>query len=184
MVLRLPGDLDLLGEFHSESLELLGSIEQAVLTLEESPTAAEAINAIFRAFHTFKGSAGFLQLDALRDFAHELESLLEVVRSGEVKVSRPVIDSILAGADVLAQCTREVGLQVGGVNPGQPIPVPSGPVLALVRAALRGEAPPVAAPPAAAVAVARRPGGRLQALPRSALSTALSTALTGHGPDR
>ena len=154
MVLRLPGDLDLLGEFHSESLELLRSIEQAVLTLEESPTAAEAINAIFRAFHTFKGSAGFLQLDALRDFAHELESLLEVVRSGEVKVSRPVIDSILAGADVLAECTREVGLQVGGVNPGQPIPVPSGPVLALVRAALRGEAPPAAAPPVAAVAAA------------------------------
>ena len=151
MVLRLPGDLDLLGEFHSESLELLRSIEQAVLTLEESPTAAEAINAIFRAFHTFKGSAGFLQLNALRDFAHELESLLEVVRSGEVKVSRPVIDSILAGADVLAECTREVGLQVGGVNPGQPIPVPSGPVLALVRAALRGEAPP---PPVAAVAPA------------------------------
>jgi len=154
MVLRLPGDLDLLGEFHSESLELLRSIEQAVLTLEESPTATEAINAIFRAFHTFKGSAGFLQLDALRDFAHELESLLEVVRSGEVKVSRPVIDSILAGADVLAECTREVGLQVGGVNPGQPIPVPSGPVLALVRAALRGEAPPAAAPPVAAVAAA------------------------------
>lgn len=151
MVLRLPGDLELLGEFHSESLELLRSIEQAVLTLEESPTAAEAINAIFRAFHTFKGSAGFLQLNALRDFAHELESLLEVVRSGEVKVSRPVIDSILAGADVLAECTREVGLQVGGVNPGQPIPVPSGPVLALVRAALRGEAPP---PPVAAVAPA------------------------------
>jgi two-component system chemotaxis sensor kinase CheA len=163
MVLRLPGDLDLLGEFHSESLELLRSIEQAVLTLEESPTAAEAINAIFRAFHTFKGSAGFLQLDALRDFAHELESLLEVVRSGEVKVSRPVIDSILAGADVLAECTREVGLQVGGVNPGQPIPVPSGPVLALVRAALRGEAPPAAALPASPVAIPVAPQATAEA---------------------
>ena len=167
MVLRLPADFDLLGEFHSESLELLRSIEQAVLTLEDSPTAAEAINAIFRAFHTFKGSAGFLQLNALRDFAHELESLLEVVRSGEVKVSRPVIDSILAGADVLAECTRQVGLQVGGVNPGQPIPVPAGPVLELVRAALRGEAV-VAAPPAPAVVTGAAAAAAAAAVPTEA----------------
>jgi two-component system chemotaxis sensor kinase CheA len=180
MVLRLPGDLDLLGEFHSESLELLRSIEQAVLTLEESPTAAEAINAIFRAFHTFKGSAGFLQLDALRDFAHELESLLEVVRSGEVKVSRPVIDSILAGADVLAECTREVGLQVGGVNAGQPIPVPSGPVLALVRAALRGEAPPAAAPPAVAAAPVETPAAPQATV--AALTEAVATPATAAAP--
>jgi two-component system chemotaxis sensor kinase CheA len=183
MVLRLPGDLDLLGEFHSESLELLRSIEQAVLTLEESPTAAEAINAIFRAFHTFKGSAGFLQLDALRDFAHELESLLEVVRSGEVKVSRPVIDSILAGADVLAECTREVGLQVGGVNAGQPIPVPSGPVLALVRAALRGEAPPAAAPPAVApVETPAAPQATVAALAEAVATPATAAAPASSAP--
>ena len=154
MVLKLAGDLDLLREFHSESLELLRSIEQAVLTLEENPGASEAINSIFRAFHTFKGSAGFLQLDALRDFAHELESLLELVRSGEVAVSRRVIDAILAGADVLSECTRCVGAQVGGENPGEPIPVPAQPVLALLRAALRGEPPPAAPPAPSALAVA------------------------------
>lgn len=147
MRLSLPGDLELLREFHSESLELLRSVEQAVLTLEQNPGAADAINAIFRAFHTFKGSAGFLQLDALRDFAHELESLLELVRSGEAAVTRAVIDAILAGADVLAECTRRVGAQVSGVEPPEPIPVPAAAVLALVRAALRGEAP-VAAPAA------------------------------------
>ncbi len=159
MVLKLPGDLELLREFHSESLELLRSIEQAVLTLEENPGASEAINAIFRAFHTFKGSAGFLQLLSLRDFAHELESLLEVVRSGEAVVTRAVIDAILAGADVLAECTSQVGVQVAGHNPGAPIPVPGASVLALVTAALRGEpvapapAPPAPAPaPVAAVA--------------------------------
>ena len=149
MVLKLPGDLELLREFHSESLELLRSIEQAVLTLEQNPGAADAINAIFRAFHTFKGSAGFLQLDALRDFAHQLESLLELVRSGEAPVTRAVIDAILAGADVLAECTSRVGAQVTGVEPAEPIPVPAADVLALVSAALRGEAA-VAAPTAVA----------------------------------
>ena len=149
MVLKLPGEAEMLAEFHSESLELLRSIERAVLTLGATPGNTEAVNAIFRAFHTFKGSAGFLQLDALRDFAHELESLLDGVRSGEVPVTRPVIDAILAGADVLGECTQPVGAQVAGVNPGTPIPVRSGPVLVQVRAALRGE---VAAPAMLAVA--------------------------------
>ncbi len=151
MLLKIPGDIELLREFHSESLELLRSIEQAVLTLEQNPGAADAVNAIFRAFHTFKGSAGFLQLDALRDFAHELESLLELVRSGEAAVNRAVIDAILAGADVLAECTRRVGAQVSGVDPAEPIPVPAAGVLALVAAALRGDAPPEAAAPVAVV---------------------------------
>lgn len=173
--LKLPGDLELLREFHSESLELLRSIEQAVLTLEQSPGAADAINAIFRAFHTFKGSAGFLQLDALRDFAHQLESLLELVRSGEAAVNRAVIDAILAGADVLAECTRQVGAQVSGAEVTGPIPVPAAAVLALVAAALRGEAPAVAdmpvapdatasSPPAAAATHAAKPPAREQAV--------------------
>ncbi len=75
--LNLTVDSDLLREFHSESLELLQFIEQGVLVLEANPTDSETINSIFRAFHTFKGGAGLLGLGALRDLAHDLESLLK-----------------------------------------------------------------------------------------------------------
>ena len=60
--LNLPEDLEFLREFHDESVELLHDIEQGVLVLEDNPVDAVTINSIFRAFHTFKGGAGFLHL--------------------------------------------------------------------------------------------------------------------------
>jgi HPt (histidine-containing phosphotransfer) domain-containing protein len=95
--LNLAEDSELLTEFHSESLELLQTIEQGVLRLEENPTDARTINSIFRAFHTFKGGAGFLHLDALRDLAHDLESRLDAARRSELSITSEVIDLILAG---------------------------------------------------------------------------------------
>jgi len=151
ILLNLPADIDLLREFYSESLELLQAIEQAVLTLEENPSAPEAVNAIFRAFHTFKGSAGFLKLNALQHLAHELETLLDAVRSGALGVSRRVIDAILIGADVLADCTRRVGEQVNSMQPVQPIPLPTAHVLALVQIAQRPEPIAPAAPAVPAI---------------------------------
>ena len=99
--LNLAEDSELLREFHSESLELLQTIEQGVLLLEENPTEAGTINSIFRAFHTFKGSAGLLHLDALRDLAHDLESLLDAARRSELSITSDIIEVILAGGDTL-----------------------------------------------------------------------------------
>jgi two-component system, chemotaxis family, sensor kinase CheA len=141
--LRLPDDIELLREFHSESLELLRGIEQSVLALEDGTATPETVHSIFRAFHTFKGSAGFLQLDALRDFAHELESLLDEVRSGRLALGPVVIEAILGGADVLAASIATVGAQVGGALAVGPIPLPGATVLATVQRALRGESAPV-----------------------------------------
>jgi len=167
--LRLPDDIELLREFHSESLELLRSIEASVLALEEGSAGPDVVNAIFRAFHTFKGSAGFLQLEALRDFAHQLESLLDEVRSGRLAVSRRVIDAILAGADVLAACVVDVGDQVSGAVPVQPIRMAVAPVLILVRRALApesaSEVEPTASPtPTAGIAPVDGPSGAANAV--------------------
>jgi two-component system chemotaxis sensor kinase CheA len=60
--LNLEGDAELLGEFVGESHEHLQNVELGVLTLEENPTDADTLNSIFRAFHTFKGGSGFLNL--------------------------------------------------------------------------------------------------------------------------
>lgn len=139
LTLRLPDDYDLLREFHSESLELLQGIERSVLALEDGSASEETVHSIFRAFHTFKGSAGFLQLDPLRDFAHRLESLLDEVRAGRLAIGPPVVAAVLAGSDVLAACMVAVGAQVTGVQPVQPIPLPGRVALRLVERALRGD---------------------------------------------
>jgi two-component system chemotaxis sensor kinase CheA len=149
-VLNIEADQELLREFFSESVELLQDIEQGVLVLEEKPGDKNTINSIFRAFHTFKGGAGFLHLAALGELAHELETLLDAVRKGELSINREIIESILAGGDALKLFTREIGDQLDGINPGAPISVPTQHILKRVRAALRGEAP-------AAVAVAKAP---------------------------
>lgn len=158
--LQLPKDLDLLREFHAESLELLESIEHSVLALEENPTDADAVNSVFRVFHTFKGSAGFLKFDAMQRFAHDLESLLDAARSGSLAVSRAVIDAILKGGDVLSSCMREVGAQLAGDRPGTPIAVPSAQVLEMIRRALAPDSSPPAV--AAPVATAPPPGERVE----------------------
>ena len=153
ITLNIAADGDLLREFHSESMELLQVIEQGLLVLEENPQDTATINSIFRAFHTFKGGAGFLHLDAMRDLAHELESLLDAIRRGERSVSMSTIDSILCGTDALAQYIKEIGEQMNGVNAGAPIVVPTSQLILRVQAALRGEPDPVVAPavlPAAA----------------------------------
>jgi two-component system chemotaxis sensor kinase CheA len=124
----------------------LQDIEQGVLILEEKPSDKDTLDSIFRAFHTFKGGAGFLHLTVLGELAHELETLLDLVRKGELPINREIIESILAGGDALKLFTREIGDQLDGIHPGAPISVPTQHILKRVRAALRGETPaPVAA---------------------------------------
>ena len=142
IVLNLKDDAELLHEFHGESVELLQNIEQGLLVLEDNPSDSGTINSIFRAFHTFKGAAGFLRLSALQDLAHDLESLLDAARQSKIRITTPIIDIILAGSDALKNYTFQIGLQLKGTNAGKPIVVPTSELILRVRAALRGELPP------------------------------------------
>ena len=54
-----PRDPELLSEFFLEAADHLTTIETQLLRLEHEPGDQEAINAIFRGFHTIKGLAGF-----------------------------------------------------------------------------------------------------------------------------
>jgi two-component system chemotaxis sensor kinase CheA len=144
--LNLADDAELLREFHGESQELLQNIEQGVLVLEENPADADTINSIFRAFHTLKGGAGLLHLDALRELAHDLESLLDAVRRSELSINSDIINLILAGGDTLKHFTREIGDQLQGVRPGEPIVVPTRHLRQRVRATLTGSPLPATGP--------------------------------------
>ena len=75
---------DALQTFVIESRELLDNMEAALLQIEQSPDDADLINAIFRAAHTIKGSAGLFGLDHLVAFTHAAENVLDQVRAGEL----------------------------------------------------------------------------------------------------
>ena len=140
--LDLERDAEMLREFLNESEEHLHNIEQGVLTLEQNPRDADTLHSIFRAFHTFKGGSGFLNLVPVHSLAHELESLLDLAREGRLEITREVINLILSGADTLKRFLAEIQLQIGGLKPREPIQVPIHGLIERVRDAVKQQAEP------------------------------------------
>ncbi len=91
-----------LQSFIAEARELLTSMEQGLLQLEEQADEEE-LHALFRAAHTIKGSAGLFGLDGVVRFTHHLETLLDHMRDGSVKADSDVIGVLLDARDHLAQ---------------------------------------------------------------------------------
>ena len=92
---------EVLQTFIAESEELLQNMEDALLRIEQSPDDAELINAIFRAAHTIKGSAGLFGLDYIVAFTHVAESVLDRVRNGELHIDGKLVAVLLATCDQL-----------------------------------------------------------------------------------
>ena len=169
ITLSLDSDRDLINEFNGESAELLANIEQGILVFEENPDDSGTIDSIFRAFHTFKGGAAFLHLGAIRDLAHDLESMLDAIRKKELRINSDITDLILAGTDALKSFSREITAQLRGVGAGTPILVPTLELRERAKSATKGgsaaplgkakapAAAPVAAAPKAEAAPAAKP---------------------------
>ena len=97
----INADATLLTEFIAEATEHLQNSDTYLLQLESSPGDDELINALFRAFHTIKGVAGFLSLGAIQTLAHATESLLDKVRKKEFSLSGHSIDLVFSSVDSL-----------------------------------------------------------------------------------
>ncbi|MFW6114633.1 MAG: chemotaxis protein CheW, partial [bacterium] len=119
---RLPEDADpdLLGEFIAESLDHISASESALLELESNPDDEDQVHTIFRAFHTIKGTSGFLGLEAIQTLAHLAENLLDRAREGEVRIVGGFADLALNSCDVLRNMLE--GLE--GVEPGSELALP------------------------------------------------------------
>ncbi|CQR41845.1 putative Chemotaxis protein histidine kinase CheW [Thiomonas sp. CB3] len=127
-------DNDILLEFLAESRELLSQAQDQLLRLESQPDDSEALSAIFRAFHTLKGGAGFLEAQNMVDWCHHLEDLFDKMRSGKLRATAPMIDAILRATDVITAMLDDMAR---GENP------PPGPAAlgADIQAFARGETP-------------------------------------------
>jgi two-component system chemotaxis sensor kinase CheA len=142
LILNLSADRELLLEFINESQEHLQNIENGVLVLEEDPTNAETLNTIFRAFHTFKGGSGFLNLTPIKNLAHELESLLDAARQHKLVLSSPVIDLILEGGDTLKKFVTQMTARIKDDDESKPILIPISVLITKVKAVLAPGAAP------------------------------------------
>ncbi|HUW76164.1 MAG TPA: chemotaxis protein CheA [Gallionella sp.] len=85
--------------FFAESRELLQQMEDLLLQLEHTPDDGEAINAMFRAAHTIKGSAGMFGLDQIVSFTHTVENMLDRVRDGHLHFNSDLVAELLLCRD-------------------------------------------------------------------------------------
>jgi len=94
---------DIMACFIEDAREHLAGIEANLMDLEQSGTDLdmELVNTIFRAAHSIKGGAGFLGLANVRDLGHKLESLLHMIRCGEIRPDHHNVSAMLGGFDLL-----------------------------------------------------------------------------------
>ena len=89
----------LLARFIEEARELLQASAAGLLILERNPGDADAINEVFRAVHTLKGSSGLFDIPALTRLVHAGEDLLSAVRIGSFALQSEVVDQLLDSFD-------------------------------------------------------------------------------------
>ncbi|MCX7173302.1 MAG: chemotaxis protein CheW [Proteobacteria bacterium] len=87
--------------FFEETAEHLSGMENMLLELDVRQPDAEQLNAIFRAAHSIKGSAGTFGFNDLAEVTHILENLLDRIRKGELNLRENMIDAFLDAGDIL-----------------------------------------------------------------------------------
>jgi len=92
-------NMDAVKLFKEEAAELLGDLEQMLLELENDPTSAECIAKVFRDIHTIKGSGAMFGYDELARFTHDVETVFDKVRSGELGLDAELLGLTLAAKD-------------------------------------------------------------------------------------
>lgn len=94
--------------FLIEARDLLNQLEQGLLQIENGAGDGDTVNAIFRAAHTIKGSAGIFGFDEIVAFTHVVESVLDRVRENQITIDRPLAELLLASGDHIGTLVQRV----------------------------------------------------------------------------
>ena len=135
-------DDDIRADFLMEAGELLERLGPQLVDLEQTPDDPQLLNAIFRAFHTVKGGAGFLNEAALVEICHVTEEIFGVLRSGKRQMDAALMDTVLAAYDEVGRMMETIK---GG---GTPAPAPAA-LLKKLKDQLKAPVVAVTAPPPA-----------------------------------
>ena len=109
-------DQNLYKDFVDESMELIRSSEELILSLEGlSRPDSSVVDTLFRAVHTIKGSAGLLGLGKINQLSHSLENIFSLARSGRLVFDRRCIDLLLESIDLLEKMILDLA-GLGGID--------------------------------------------------------------------
>lgn len=108
---------DLLQEFIAETQETLEALAGEVVAWEADPGDRDRLDAIFRFFHTVKGSCGFLNLPRFERLSHAAEDVLSEIRSGNRSADPATVSAVLGIMDRIAELAEAVA--VGAALPDE-----------------------------------------------------------------
>ncbi|MDH0292496.1 Hpt domain-containing protein, partial [Pseudomonas sp. GD04087] len=144
--MSFDADDEILQDFLVEAGEILELLSEQLVELESRPEDMDLLNAIFRGFHTVKGGAGFLQLNALVECCHIAENVFDMLRKGERRVDAELMDVMLQALDTVNVMFQQVR------DAQEPTPATPELLAALSRLADPNAAPAEAPAPAPVVA--------------------------------
>jgi len=84
-----------------ETTEHLAEMERLLVGLNLDAPDPDALNAIFRAAHSIKGGSGTFGFTDMAELTHVLESVLDLLRKGEMQPTREMVDAFLASVDAI-----------------------------------------------------------------------------------
>ena len=122
---------ELLAEFISETQETMEALAGEIVAWEADPMDRERLDAIFRFFHTVKGSCGFLNLPRFERLSHAAEDVLSDIRAGKRDPDAATVSAVLAIMDRIGELAQAV---LSGAS------VPSESDELLIEALLNGDA--------------------------------------------
>jgi two-component system, chemotaxis family, sensor kinase CheA len=102
-MLKDPDMAEIVESFIVESNEILDELDHDLVELENKPDDDDLLNKIFRAFHTIKGTSGFLGLEKLTSVTHKGEDILNKLRKQEATLSSELMDVILVAYDKIKE---------------------------------------------------------------------------------
>ncbi len=94
-------DDEILQDFLVEAGEILETLNEQLVDLEQAPDDSDLLNSIFRGFHTIKGGGSFLSLTNLVEVCHKSEDVFNLLRNNELQLNADMMDAFLRVLDEL-----------------------------------------------------------------------------------
>ncbi|MEO8111974.1 MAG: chemotaxis protein CheA [Ginsengibacter sp.] len=89
-------------KYKEEAIELIEGMEKSLLAMESNYNDPDLIEDVFRNMHTLKGNSSMFGFKLIADFTHHLESVYDLVRSGEIKISKHILNVSFSALDHLS----------------------------------------------------------------------------------
>lgn len=99
MIFNDPSMKEIFDSFIVETREIFENLDIDLVELENKPSDKDLLNKVFRAFHTVKGTSGFLGLEKMTAITHRCEDILNKMRKDEIQLNEKIMTALLSAFD-------------------------------------------------------------------------------------